>query len=57
MHMGDGTEAISGMCCRTVDRKEGGELAGSTSAEAHGRPRQAHLGTGSIAEFDLVYPH
>ena len=56
MHMGDATEAISGMCCRTVDRKEGSELAGSTSAEAPGRPRQAHLGTGSIAEFDLVYP-
>lgn len=55
--MGDETEAIRGMCCRTVDREEGGELAGSTSAEAQGSPRQVHLGTGSIAGFDLVRPH
>lgn len=57
MHVGDETEAIRGMYCRTVDKKEGGELAGSTSAEAHGRPRQAHSGTGSIAECDPAYPH
>ena len=50
-------EDSRGISRHTEDREEGGKWAGSTFAEAHGRPSQAYLQSNSTAKSDLVCPY